>query len=156
MTNPSKKDLKSVKSFDGDSFVESYGTSDEDLIAVLGSQVANALGGREALDPITHGAILKMLSSMAPQNAHEGLLAIQLVSTHFLAMDCISKSRDRGSIEILEAFSRMTERLMKLFLKQTEALRKLKNGGEQRIIIEKVEVQSGGQAVVGSVERGGS
>lgn len=137
------------------SIEKSYGTSNLASVSVLGAQVVNALGGKKVVDPATHHAILEMLKSMGPKTSHEGMLAVQMVSTHFLAMDCISRTRDPNSIEVVETLNKMTNRLMSLFLKQSEALRKLKNGGEQRIIIEKIEVKGGGQAVVGVVGGGG-
>ena len=134
---------------------EYYGTNDSNSVYILGAQVVGSLGGKKKVGKATHSAILDMLKSMAPRNTHEGMLAVQLISTHFLAMDVIAGMRKSDIKEMIEFHAKLTDKLMKLFLKQTEALRKLQNGNQQRIIIEKVEVQSGGQAVVGNIQSGG-
>ena len=38
---------------------------------------------------------------------------------------------------------------------QMEALKRYRTGGQQRVIVEHVTVNAGGQAIVGSVTRGG-
>jgi hypothetical protein len=49
----------------------------------------------------------------------------------------------------------MAVKLLRTFTAQTEALAKLRRGGEQTVRVEHVHVYEGGQAIVGSVETGG-
>jgi len=42
-----------------------------------------------------------------------------------------------------------------LYAVQMEALKRYRTGGQQRVIVEHVTVNAGGQAIVGSVTRGG-
>ncbi|MCA1586676.1 MAG: hypothetical protein LC791_18530 [Acidobacteria bacterium] len=47
-------------------------------------------------------------------------------------------------------------RLMRLFIEQVDLMLRLKGkAGQQRVVVERVTVEHGGQAVVGTVETGG-
>jgi len=46
-------------------------------------------------------------------------------------------------------------RLMALFASQMETLNKYRTGGQQKVLVEHVHVNDGGQAVVGTVNVGG-
>jgi len=46
-------------------------------------------------------------------------------------------------------------RLMRTFTSQVEALQKYRNKGKQTIQVQHVNVQSGGQAIVGAIQGGG-
>jgi len=49
----------------------------------------------------------------------------------------------------------MANKLLRAFAMQTEALAKLKRGGEQTVRVEHVHVHPGAQAIVGAVNGGG-
>lgn len=46
-------------------------------------------------------------------------------------------------------------KLMSLFTSQKEALKKHRTGGQQKVVVEHVHVNDGGQAIVGTVNVGG-
>ena len=46
-------------------------------------------------------------------------------------------------------------KLMRTFTAQMEALRKHRHGGKQTVTVQHVNVEDGGQAIVGTVEAGG-
>ena len=45
-------------------------------------------------------------------------------------------------------------RLARTFAAQVEALKRYRSKGEQRVVVERVTVNEGGQAVVGNIGRG--
>ncbi len=51
--------------------------------------------------------------------------------------------------------SNALNKLARTFTTQVEALKRYRSKGEQRVIVEHVTVNEGGQAIVGSVETGG-
>jgi hypothetical protein len=53
----------------------------------------------------------------------------------------------------LAALGSTAARLMKTFVLQMEVLRRLHTGGQQFVRVEHVHVNSGGQAVIGNVEK---
>ncbi len=100
---------------------------------------------------------MAMLLEMQTTTATEAMLAAQMVGTHRAAMmflanatkpeDCFD-ARDRNVVRAL--------RLMQLFTEQVEAMAKLKGkSGQQRVVVEHVNVAAGGQAIVGAVTTGG-
>ena len=54
-------------------------------------------------------------------------------------------------IDHLHAFGALATKLLRTYTMQTEALAKLKRGGEQTVRVEHVHVYPGGQAIVGAV-----
>lgn len=100
---------------------------------------------------------LELFEGLAPANALEGSLARQMVMTHMAAMYFMEKA---NSPDLEEAWQdralKHAQSLMSLFLRQHDAFRKTRSKGEQRIIVEKVQVANGGQAFVGNSMAPGS
>ena len=46
-------------------------------------------------------------------------------------------------------------KMLRTFISQVETLKRYRGGGEQKMIVEHVHVNEGGQAVVGTVNTGG-
>ena len=84
-------------------------------------------------------------------------LAAQMLGTHRAAMMFLKNAtkpedsfdgRDRNVLRAM--------RLMRLFTEQVETMAKLKGkSGQQKVIVEHVNVGAGGQAIVGAVMPGG-
>ena len=56
--------------------------------------------------------------------------------------------------ELKQYFTNATVKLANCFVQQANMLAKLQGAGLQKIIVERVEVHQGGQAVVGNVQSG--
>ena len=54
-----------------------------------------------------------------------------------------------------DSAERALSRLARTFAAQLEALKRYRTGGEQRVTVQHVTVNEGGQAVVGAVQAGG-
>jgi hypothetical protein len=95
-------------------------------------------------DPHITNFCIDVASSIGPRDHVEVMLINQMIGTHWNAMKLLStKPRDAA-------------RLLRAFTAQVEALRNYRRKGEQRMIIEHVTVEAGGQAVVSNVVTGGS
>ena len=94
---------------------------------------------------------LAVLHSMAPRDALEGMLGAQLVALHGLAMGTLQQAQGAETPERRERLVRQATRLTGAFAAHADALHRRRNGGTQRVVVERVEVQAGGQAVVGAV-----
>ena len=80
------------------------------------------------------------------------MLAIQMLGTHHAAVRLLMSANANQSIEISDSLIRQAARLMRLFNEQLEAMAKLKGKTrQQKVIVEHVNVNAGGQAIVGSV-----
>jgi hypothetical protein len=54
-----------------------------------------------------------------------------------------------------DSAERAFNKLARTFATQMEALKKYRTGGQQKVVVEHVTVNAGGQAIVGSVQAGG-
>jgi hypothetical protein len=96
---------------------------------------------------------VEMMTEMKPEGAMQGLLAAQMIGVHNAALSALARAASQFvSGDDREASTRISIRLLRTFMKQTEAMAKLKGtAGQQKIVVEHVEVHAGAQAVVGGV-----
>jgi hypothetical protein len=94
-----------------------------------------------------------MLAELEPATATEALLAAQMVGTERAAMRFLARAMLPGqTTEAIDANVTRSVRLMRLFNEQIETMSKLKGkSGQQRVVVEHVNVEAGGQAIVGTV-----
>ncbi len=94
----------------------------------------------------------KLLQQFKPQNELEGILAVQMLGVHEAAMECLRLA----TLSALTSAGRDSNlkhavKFMGLFTRQLEAFDRLRGKGQQKITVERVNVESGGQAIVGNV-----
>lgn len=123
-----------------------FGTDDQHLATGLLTQAASAAGTEQGCEVIT-----AIIEDISPKDATERLLAVQMAVTHTSLMAASMKMNGAESLEALEVFERSFNRLARTFTAQTEALRKHRTGGEQKVTVQHVNVSDGGQAIVGNV-----
>lgn len=100
-------------------------------------------------------AALNMYSELKPQNGIEGMLAAQMVGTHAAAMECLRRAMIPGqSFEGRDQNLKHANKLMQTYSRQLEVLDKHRGKGQQKITVEHVTVEAGGQAIVGNVSTG--
>jgi hypothetical protein len=82
---------------------------------------------------------------------------VQMVGAQRLAMRFLAQATREGQTPVVvDANVLRATRLMRLFTEQVETMAKLKGkGGQQRVVVEHVNVAAGGQAIVGTVIPGG-
>ncbi len=99
--------------------------------------------------------IAPLLQAIAPRDELEGMLGAQMVVTHHLVMEMAKRASDKDQIPegVNNNINRVTK-LSRTFIAQIEALDKHRGKGQQKITVEHVHVNQGGQAIIGSVERG--
>src|SRR6266404_5965441 len=95
-------------------------------------------------------AVLTM-AEMAPQNATEAMLAVQMIAANDAALLFLRRATADGqTVEGSAAHVLRASGLMRLFVEQLAAKLRGK-AGQQNVVVEHVHVHSGGQAVVGAV-----
>ena len=98
-------------------------------------------------------AAIAMLEGIKPQDGIEGMLAVHMVATHSAAMECLRRAMSPDqSFEGRDANLRHGERLMAIYARQLEVLDKHRGKGQQQVTVKYVNVEAGGQAVVGNVQ----
>ena len=96
-----------------------------------------------------------MLAELKPRDAIEAMLISQMTATHVAMTSMSQKMVDGGSYQIREAYERSMTRLSRTYLAQMDALKKHRAKAQQTVRVERVNVESGGQAIVGDVSTGG-
>ena len=85
------------------------------------------------------------------------MLATQMVTVHNVTMEMSRRAllvEDQTEDGVNFNVNRMTK-LMRTYMAQMEALNKYRNKGKQQITVQHVNVNDGGQAIVGDVTQGG-
>jgi hypothetical protein len=98
---------------------------------------------------------LELYEDLKPVGSAEGMLAAQMVATHTTALDCLRRAAIQDqTFEGRDMSLKHAQKLMALYVQQLTALDKHRGKGQQKVTVEHVNVQAGGQAIVGSVKMG--
>ena len=100
-----------------------------------------------------YSATIAALSGIGPKDELEGMMAAQLLAAHNAAMECyrramIEDQTFEGRRENLNQANKLSRTCATLL----DALNRHRGKGQQKVTVEHVHVQAGGQAVVGTVE----
>ena len=130
------------------------GSTDENLALVLMNQVSRTLWRPDGLSEAqVISAAVAALKGLAPRDELEGMLAAQMVATHTAAMECLRRAMIDGQTrEGRDQNLKHATKLLGVYARQMEALDKHRGKGQQKITVEHVTVNAGGQAIVGNVE----
>jgi hypothetical protein len=132
-----------------------FGTRDLDSICRLMVQVISTVPESEQGEPQNSNSFLATLHDIAPRDALEGLLAVQMTGVHEVAMRFLARgagSQTRGEID---ADINLAVKLMRTFTAQMEALNRHRGKITQPMMVGNVNVADGGQAIVGPVNHSG-
>lgn len=125
----------------------------EDLLTIsLGSQKLKA----GPLPAERANAMLQAVAAFEPANELEGMIAQQAVALHHATMDCMRRAMRTDRLEHRAQYLGQANKCSRTFATLLDALsRQRGKTTTQRVIVENVTVEAGGQAVVGAVgERG--
>jgi hypothetical protein len=98
--------------------------------------------------------LMAMVAGIKPRDQLESMLAVQMAAIHDATMEMAARMKRVDSIQQHDSADRSLNKLARTFAAQMEALKRYRSKGEQRVYVERVTVNKGGQAVVGVVERG--
>lgn len=84
----------------------------------------------------------------------QSMLAAQMLSIHELQQRTMTYANAIDSLELKKYYTNTAVKLANCFVQQANVLAKLQGVGGQKIIVERVDVHQGGQAVVGNIQGG--
>ena len=100
-------------------------------------------------------SILALLHGIGPKDALEGLLATQMAGVHSLLMEFLSlASRPGQPSGAIDGNVNRANKLLRTFILQLEALNRHR-GKISQMVVGTVNVNDGGQAIVGPLNRTG-
>lgn len=118
------------------------------------AQLAN-LGSRgKKLDERASNFALGYIDAMAPRDPAEALLCAQMAAIHQATMMMARRLNLAETLPQQDAAERALNKLARTYAAQIEAMKRYRGTGQQKVVVEHVTVNAGGQAIVGSVTRG--
>jgi hypothetical protein len=161
---PSLKYVKSKKSLepvDHDLLMlrvglsEAFATVNQDLQNVLYAQISRLFPHRSQSKAKEVNAFLAILHKIKPRDELEAMLATQMIATHIMIMEFMNRiSIPDQTHEGVSANTDRAAKMERIFITQLETLNKYRGkGSQQKVIVEHVTVNSGGQAIVGQVNQ---
>lgn len=135
--------------------MDALGTCDGDFLAGLLVQLAKVGTQGQNLDDRGTNFMLAMTIGAKPQDEIEAMLAAQMAAIHSATMMMARRLNHVENIPQQDSAERALNKLARTFAAQVEALKRYRSSGEQKMTVEHVTVNEGGQALVGQVSGGG-
>ncbi len=99
--------------------------------------------------------VMAAVSGIAPQDTVETMLALQMTAVHSATLTFARRLAHVETVQQQDSAARAFNQLARTFTAQVEALKRYRTGGEQKVTVQHVTVNEGGQAIVGNVRKGG-
>lgn len=153
----------SLADVDLDALLKSFGTADYQVQTYLLTQVIRCFEGGLTPDDVDKkkyvdacNIALSILHGIKPHDEIETMLVMQMIAVHNLTMQCLGRSLMEGlSPEGRDRMINQGNKLLRTYATQMEALKRYRTGGQQKVTVEHVHVNEGGQAIVGNLSQAG-
>ncbi len=135
--------------------MEATGTTDVKFLHGLIGQLVNAgsKNGKPVEDDVNF--VLAVVKGVEPRDQFEAMLAAQMAAVHTQTMSSACRLANVDTIQQQDSAERAFNKLARTFTMQIEAFKRYRTGGQQKVTVEHVTVNAGGQAIVGNVAHGG-
>jgi hypothetical protein len=129
------------------------GTSDPKFTSGLLAHL-NAISKREGATALDHlNFLLSVVRSIEPKDALETMLALQMGAMHLSLTDVqVELSNSRVASHRADLLSAMNK-TARTYAIQLEAFKRYRSKGEQKVLVQHVNVSEGGQAIVGDIHQ---
>lgn len=135
--------------------MEVLGTTDREFLDGLLGQLLNVATKGQKPDYKGFDYMLAMVRGIAPQDETEALLAAQMAAIHNATMTMARRLNHVENIPQQDSAERALNKLARTFAAQVDSLKRYRSTGEQKMTVEHVTVNQGGQAIVGQVSHRG-
>jgi len=131
--------------------MEALATTDTDFMVGILTQLGNAGSVGQKVDEQALNFLLSVVKGIQPKDQLETMLAAQMAAVHSLTMTYARRLANAEALPQQESAELTLNKLARTFAAQVEALKRYRTGGEQKVTVEHVTVNEGGQAIVGNV-----
>ncbi|MGN7614023.1 hypothetical protein ACQZV8_18290 [Magnetococcales bacterium HHB-1] len=132
---------------------ESAPFASDTLLSLIGLEVAKS---PKKPDEQRINAMIAAVAGIKPRNEVEAMLAVQMVGIHQASMgSMLAANGESMPAQGRERYLNQVVKLSRTFMAQMEALNRYRGKGQQKVTVEHVHVNEGGQAIVGAVSQGG-
>ena len=130
-------------------------TCDPAFHAAVTGQIASIGAHGRKVDEGNSNFLLSVVRAVQPRDELETLLAVQMGAIHAATMMLARRLNHVETIPQQDAAERALNKLARTYAMQMETFKRYRTGGQQKVIVEHVTVNEGGQAIVGAVTQGG-
>ena len=134
--------------------MEAMGTAHFDFAQGLLNQLCNVADANRTGSEGTANFALGIVTGMEPNDQVEAMMLSQMAAIQMAMMTMARRCALADNLPMLESYDKSLNKLARTFATQVEALKKYRSKGEQRVYVERVNVEQGGQAIVGNVATG--
>lgn len=134
--------------------MQALGVTDFDFVTGIIKQVSNATSKRREASEEDANFMLSVMRGIEPKDQVEAMLAAQMAVVHMATMTFARRLANVDTIPQQDSAERALNKLARTFTTQIEALKRYRSTGQQKVTVEHVTVQAGGQAIVGNVSSG--
>ncbi|MEO9781265.1 MAG: hypothetical protein ABJH07_09290 [Sedimentitalea sp.] len=131
------------------------GTCDPHFMAGIQGDVARIGAYGSAIDEGASNFLLSVVREVQPRDELEAMLAVQMGAVHQATMMMARRLNHVDNITQQDAAERALNKLARTYVTQMQALKRYRTGAQQKVTVEHVTVNEGGQAIVGAVTHGG-
>ena len=131
------------------------GTCDPNFMLGVQGQVAAIGAHGRKIDEGASNFLLSVVRGVQPRDELEAMLAVQMGAIHKATMMMARRLNHVETIPQQDAAERALNKLARTYATQMETLKRYRTGGQQKVTVEHVTVNQGGQAIVGAVTHGG-
>lgn len=131
------------------------GSTDGDFHTGLVGQIASLGAQGHAVSSENSNFVVSVVRSIKPRDELEAMLATQMGAIHIATMTLARRLNHVQTLPQQDAAERALNKLARTFTTQMDTLKRYRTGGQQKVTVEHVTVNAGGQAIVGAVSRGG-
>lgn len=97
----------------------------------------------------------QVLADYEPRDSFEAKLCLQAHTLYTQGMEYLAKAENNGMLQQREFYMKSAVKLLRLHNETVEALSKYRRGGTQNVVVQHVQVNDGGKAIVGGIFEGG-
>lgn len=136
------------------SLLQAFGTTSLEFQSYMMREILDAACSGNKIKPYAEADINGVIAAMHGINPHdevEGMLASQMIATHFATMRCMRSLKNSDTIQQQDSNGNLAIKLLRTYTAQIEALQRYRGKGQQKMTVEHVHVHAGGQAIVGQV-----
>lgn len=135
--------------------MEALGMSRVGELTALLQDVVNLTQNSGKPDEYRINEMLAQIAAVEPRDSVEAMLATQMTAIHNATLKAARQLRGCETIPQQDSNANALNKLARTFTSQVDALKRYRSKGEQKMTVEHVTVNEGGQAIVGNVEGGG-
>jgi len=135
--------------------MQAIGTTDFEFADGLVGQLVNAGMPGKGIDERGPNFMLAVVQAIQPRDEVESMLASQMAAVQMATMTFARRLAHCETIAQQDSAERAFNRLARTFTTQMEALKRYRSTGQQTVTVQHVNVNDGGQAIVGNVSHGG-